>query len=333
MKLLIGTAQGAYITNGVDPTPTKGLESRNLRHLSRAGNALLAGADTGLFRSLDRGKTWTPSGLENRFVWDIASSHGNLYAVTQPAELHTSHDDGATWTEIETFRLCPEADRWCVPITPPLPGRARTMVIDPADPKRWWIGVEVGGVLTTTDAGASWTLTLPYENPDPHVLVGHPAKPGVLFVSTGLGRIDNSQPIQQRIGGVFRSDDGGRSWQYVWKPTMPRYTRPMCMDPRAPHAVTAGCGPTAFSSYRDPDGANAELYQTTDLGLTWNRLGDPAHSPSRANFHVVTPDPETTGSVLVGTDTGEVWRATPEAKWTLLVEGLPQVQALLPLEN
>jgi photosystem II stability/assembly factor-like uncharacterized protein len=332
MNLLIGTAQGAFISNGADPSPAAGLEGRNLRHLSRAGNALIAGCDTGLFRSLDGGRSWTPSGVAGRFVWDVASVSGVLYAVTQPAELHMSRDAGLTWTEIETLRRWPEAERWCVPITPPLPGRARTMAIDPADPRRWWIGVEVGGVVVTADGGATWSLSLPYGNPDPHVVVAHPAKPGVLFVSTGLGRLDSREPMQQRIGGVFRSDDGGRSWQYVWKPAMPRYTRPMCIDPRPPHAVTVGAGPTAFSSYRDPDGANAELYQTVDEGRTWHRLGDPAHAPSRANFHVVTPDPATAGGVLVGTDTGEVWRVSPETKWELLAQGLPQVQALLPLD-
>ena len=329
MNLVIGTANGAFLANGIDPTPATGLEGRNLRHLSRAGTALLAGADNGLYRSTDGGRSWALAGMEGRFVWDVALAGGARYAVTQPAELHVSRDDGATWTEVESFRRFPAAEQWCVPITPRLPGRARTMAVDPADPRRWWIGVEVGGVMVTEDAGATWRLTLPYENPDPHVMVAHPGKPGVIFVSTGLGRLENSQPMQQRIGGVFRSDDAGRTWRYTWKPGLPRYTRPMCIDPRAPHAVTVGSGPTAFSSYKDADGANAVLLQTVDEGRTWQDLGDPAHSPSRANFHVVAPDPEVAGGVLTGTDTGEVWRVTPEAKWTLLAQGLPQVQAIL----
>jgi hypothetical protein len=332
MKLVIGTANGTFLANGADPSPVAGLDGSNVRHFSRVGTALIAGAEAGLFRSVDDARTWTPSGLAGRFVWDVAAAHDALYAVTQPAELHVSRDAGLTWTEIETLRRFPEAERWCVPITPALPARARTIAIDPMDPQRWWIGVEVGGVLATADGGATWTLGLPYGNPDPHVLVVHPVKPGVLFVSTGLGRIDDREPMQQRIGGVFRSDDGGRSWQYCWQPDMPRYTRPLCIDPRPPYPVTVGCGPTAFSSYRDPDGADAELYQSRDEGRSWRRLGDPAHAPSRANFHVVSPDPAAAGGVLVGTDTGEVWRVTPETKWQLLAEGLPQVQALLPLE-
>src|SRR5215510_6254318 len=117
MHLIIGTAAGAFLKNGADPIRATGLEGRNLRHVSRAGEAVLAGADTGVFRSTDGGRTFVPSGLDGRFVWDVGSVGGALYAVTQPAELHISRDLGVTWTEIETLRRFPDAERWCVPIT------------------------------------------------------------------------------------------------------------------------------------------------------------------------------------------------------------------------
>ena len=90
-----------------------------------------------------------------------------------------------------------------------------------------------------------------------------------------------------------------------------------------------GSAPTAFSSVRDPGGAQAVLFQSVDGGETWRDLGDADHSPSAANFHVVTPDPARVGGVLVGTDTGEVWRVTPDRSWSLVTSGLPMVQALL----
>jgi hypothetical protein len=69
------------------------------------------------------------------------------------------------------------------------------------------------------------------------------------------------------------------------------------------------------------------LLQSTDGGESWRSLGDADHSPSAAQIHAVTADPETTG----GTDTGELWRVRPDAQWTWLARGLPQVQSILPL--
>ena len=165
--------------------------------------------------------------------------------------------------------------------------------------------------------------------PDIHVLVAHPARPNVIFATTGFGRIDNSEPFEKRIAGAFRSDDSGKTWTYLWQGITPPYTRPICIDPRAPHALTVACAPTAFSSIKDEGGSKAMLFRSDDDGATWRSLGDAEHSPSAANFLSVTPDAQKPGWVLVGTETGEVWRVSPEAAWTKLTEGLPAVQALL----
>ena len=185
----------------------------------------------------------------------------------------------------------------------------------------------------THDAGASWRFTRPGGNPDIHVIVAHPQRSGLLFTSTGFGRPEGTQePMEKRIAGVFSSADGGATWEFRWQGMRPPYTRPLCIDPRPPHAVTVASAPVAFSSIRDQGGAQAVLYQRDDARDAWRSLGDAAHSPSAANFHAVAPDPEVTSGVLVGTETGEVWRVSPEAKWTLLTADLPMVQALLPLQ-
>ena len=70
------------------------------------------------------------------------------------------------------------------------------------------------------------------------------------------------------------------------------------------------------------------LFRSEDDGTTWRPLGDAAHSPSEVRLTAVTVDPEVAGGVLVGTETGEVWRVSSAADWTLLRDGLPSVQAL-----
>ena len=102
----------------------------------------------------------------------------------------------------------------------------------------------------------------------------------------------------------------------------------MCIDHRAPYGLTVASAPTAHSNYRQADGAQAMLFRSENGGESWRSLCDEAHSPSAANFHGLTVDPEVPGGVLVGTDTGEVWRVIDCAEWELCGEGMPTVLSL-----
>ena len=327
MNVLAGTGKGVFLVeNGAI---RQVLESRGVRDLVKLGNRLFAGTGAGLFASDDSGDTWTPLGLEDREVWQVRSAGGDVvYAGTQPAGLFRSDDGGATWCEVESFASSPEADAWCIPLDPPIPGRARALVIDRDNPERMWVGVEVGGIMRTEDGGQTWTLGLPGENPDMHMMTAHPDKPEVLYASTGYGRLDGVAEMIEGNAGVFRSDDAGVSWQYAWKGITPRYSRPMCIDSRPPYGLTIASAPTAFSSFKDDDGAQAMLFRSEDEGESWRSLCDRAHTPSHANIHGLTPDPDTPGGVLIGTDTGEVWRVSNDAEWTQLGSGMPIVLSI-----
>ncbi|MEM7254464.1 MAG: hypothetical protein AAF493_23855, partial [Pseudomonadota bacterium] len=227
----------------------------------------------------------------------------------------------------------PEAASWAIPITPPLPGRARALVVDADDPHRMWVGVEVGGIMKTADGGATWSLGLPGENPDLHMMCAHPAQPNVLFASTGYGRLDGVAEMVEGNAGVFRSEDYGETWAYAWRGIVPRYSRPMCIDPRSPHGLTVASAPTAFSSFKDDGGAGAMLFRSEDGGESWRSLCDASHSPSTANIHGLSPDPTVVGGVLIGTDTGEVWRVSNDAHWTSVACDLPAVFSVLGLRT
>ena len=163
---------------------------------------------------------------------------------------------------------------------------------------------------------------------------------GVFVVSGGaVKQVLLSRDVRElvRIGGrcfagtgdgLHVSDDGGRTWAFAWKGVTPRYARPMCIDHRAPHGLTVASAPTAFSNHREENGAQAMLFRSENGGESWRSLCDEAHSPSAANFHGLTVDPEVPGGVLVGTDTGEVWRVGDGAEWELCGEGMPTVLSL-----
>jgi hypothetical protein len=265
-------------------------------------------------------------------VWNVAATPDDsrtLYAGTQPAHLFASRDGGATWHEVDSFLQAPGAQRWCLPNSPQ-GARTLALAFDPARPERVWVGVEVGGVVASEDGGAHWSVTQPGGNADVHVLTAHPARRDVVFATTGYGRNDDA-PMDPRMAGLYRSEDGGATWRHLGATMRPHYTRPICIDPRAPHALTVPCAPDVRSSIKDPGGAQSVLFRSDDDGDTWRTLGDAEHSPSAARLTAVTPDAERPGWVLVGTETGEVWRVGPDATWSKLTAGLPAVQALLAL--
>jgi hypothetical protein len=331
MEFVVGTSAGVF--SGESHTASAGIDERGVRQLVRAGDRLFAAATDGVYASLDGGRAWVRSGVDAGEVWNVAGAacdDRTLYASTQPAHLFVSRDCGDTWQEVSSFLEAPGSAHWCVPNSP-LGARALALAFDPFNTRRLWVGVEVGGVVATEDDGAHWSVSQPGGNADVHLLATHPQRAGVVFATTGYGRNDDQQ-VNPRLAGPYRSEDGGSTWQYLGAAMNPHYTRPMCIDPRWPFALTIPAVPDVRSSVKDPRGAQSVLYRSDDDGTTWRSLGDPAHAPSAARITAVAPDPRESSWVLVGTETGEVWRVSPEATWTQLTDGLPPVQTLLAID-
>ncbi|MCY4121781.1 MAG: sialidase family protein [Acidobacteria bacterium] len=324
MEICAGTSEGVFIV--AEGAAKQVLQSRDVRELIRIDGSYFAGTDDGLYVSNDSGRTWAPSGLQGREVWQVrADGSGTLYAGTAPTGLFRSDDHGATWTEVVGLAQLADAGGWQIPLKPPVAARARALVVDGT---RILIGVEVGGLALSEDAGETWSVVLPGDNPDLHMLFAHPVEPDTLYASTGYGRLDGVAEMVEGNAGVFRSDDGGRTWTYAWKGITPRYSRPMCVDHRSPYGLTVASAPSAFSNCREENGAQAMLFRSEDGGESWRSLCDEAHSPSAANFHGLAVDPKVPGGVLVGTDTGEVWRVSDRAGWELCGKGMPTVLSL-----
>ena len=239
MELLIGTAQGIFRADAHGHTkPGAGVEPRSVRHLCRCERPRARGDQRGR-RPLERRR-----GRPGRRAASPARSSGTsrppptIRTPSTPSPsrraLFRSRDGGRSWEEIASFRKAPGVEEWCLPRTE-IAGRARTILVDPTNPARWLVGVEVGGVYETRDAGETWTFVRPGGNPDIHVMVRHPERPALVFASTGFGRpVNDPQPMDKRVAGVFRSSDGGTTWAYAWQDMRPPYTRPLCVDPRAP---------------------------------------------------------------------------------------------------
>jgi hypothetical protein len=343
LVLVIGTTEGVFLAATNEPPRASDLSSSDVKVLRQADGHLLAGTNDGVHVSGDGGRGWQRVGLEGREVLEVMpapSDPRTVYAGTVPAGLFRSRDGGMTWSPVDSFTRAFDADTWGLPAIAGWPSgaRAHSIVVNSNDPERCVVGIEVGGVVSGTDDGASWSTTLPGGVPDIHYVVADPGQPERLFCSTGFGRIGKlaEVPDKERIAGMFASDDGGQSWRYIWEGMLHRYTRPLCIDPRPPFALTVGTAPSArpYISYRIDGGAHGQIYQSTDHGTSWRPLGDAPHSPSVAAILCVTPAPDAAGNVLVGTDLGEVWHVEADkTRWTLLAEGLPPVQSVLTIDE
>ena len=135
-------------------------------------------------------------------------------------------------------------------------GRTRALVIDTNAPDVMYAGGVAGGVWKTTDSGASWApLTDNLANLAVTSLVLDPTASQIVYAGTGEGFF-NGDAV--RGDGIFRSSDGGASWQHL--------------------AVTSGNADFHYVndlvvSSNDPTRVYAAtrtgVWRSTDSGQTW----------------------------------------------------------------
>lgn len=143
-------------------------------------------------------------------------------------------------------------------------GRTVGAVGIPDQPNVFFIGVNNGGVWKTDDYGRTWQ---PIFDEAPTGSVGDIAvfsnRPEVIYVGTGEGL---HRPDLSTGDGVFKSTDGGQSWQHMGLGDVQQISR-IVVHPDNPDIVfVAGLG--------HPYGANEErgVFRSTNGGRSWEKV-------------------------------------------------------------
>ncbi|MDT8325175.1 MAG: hypothetical protein RRA94_13775, partial [Bacteroidota bacterium] len=145
-------------------------------------------------------------------------------------------------------------------------GRIITVASNPLNPATIFIGAAGGGIWRSYDAGRHWHAVsdaLPTQAMG--AIAIDPQDTSIVYAGTG------EASYAQRTfdgGGMYRSSDGGDSWEEIGTGTLPPYSRAsdMVINPQNPDILFAAIpdGP------RDP--SKIGIYRSTDSGDSWEMV-------------------------------------------------------------
>ena len=212
-----------------------------------ATNRQSSGWGDGIYKSTDGGRTWANMGLPesghiarivthptNRDIVYVAVP-GKLWGPSAERGLYKTTDGGRTWQ-----RVLQGNDDTGVTEVAMDPSDANTLYAATYQRRRQAFGFVGGGpgsaLWKSTDAGATWTKLT---NGLPTGILGrigisvYRRNPNVVYVSVEQGaRYTSSVSYEQRLGGIFRSDDKGATWRKMgdYNPR-PAYSSKLLVDP------------------------------------------------------------------------------------------------------
>jgi photosystem II stability/assembly factor-like uncharacterized protein len=176
--------------------------------------------------------------------------------------------------------------------------------------------IQGDGIYKSTDAGRTWTHTGLARTMVISRIRVHPTNPDIVYVAA-LG--DPYGPNTER--GVFKSVDGGKTWNSVLFRNEKTGVADLAMDPKNPDVLYAGL----WEVFRTPHslssgGPGSGLFKTADGGRTWSEItkhpGLPAAPWGKVGISVSGADSNRVyaiieaaeGGVFLSDDAGATWK-------------------------
>ena len=206
-------------------------------------------------------------------------------------------------------------------------GRIADIAVSPKDPSTWYVAVGSGGVWKTTNRGTSWQPV--FEDQSSYsvgVVTLDPNNPEVVWVGTG----ENVSGRHVGWGdGVYRSADGGGTWQAMGLSTSEHIGR-ILVDPRNSDVVFVAAEGPLWSP-----GGDRGLFRTTDGGKTWQQVLEIDENTGVTDVEFDPSNPDVlyaaayqrrrhTWSLLAGGPNSGIYKSTDGgASWRHITSGLP----------
>lgn len=186
------------------------------------------------------------------------------------------------------------------------------IAIDQKNPETVWAGtgepwtrnsVSVGdGIYKTTDGGESWSKMGLEDTERIGRIEIHPENPNIVYVAA-LGHLWNENDER----GVFKTNDGGITWEKVLYIDENTGCSDISMDPDNPDILYAAMWDFRRKAYTFRSGGpGSGLYKTINGGETWNKLTNdlPTDTVGRISVDVSPADPNVVYAVIECDTTG-----------------------------
>ena len=233
------------------------------------------------------------SALESSNVTCATTSRGSAFVGTRGGEVFTSNDRGQTWQLVDTL----DVDGGVTALTG-LPHGAGVLLA----------GTEPAGIHISQDGGNSWTRLDGFDAVDQERWRGF----GDRLPHIGTIACDAREPERLyagvKIGGAYRSDDGGESWRSI-NAGLYDEIRQLAIDPRDSARIYAATGggfyisPDRGVSWQPAEGEAGERYVTGLLTVA------PAGRPGSVVVAMTAAGPPATWHKGKGADV-KVYRST-----------------------
>jgi photosystem II stability/assembly factor-like uncharacterized protein len=237
-----------------------------------------------------------PANMGGRIV-DLAVVEKNpdtYYVAAATGGVWKTSDAGATWTPLMDALTC----------------SIGAIAIAPSNPDIVWVGAGEAnarnsvtwgdGVYKSTNGGKSWThMGLKATEHIGRVVI-HPSNPDIVYVAA-LGKLWG--PSLAR--GLFKTTDGGKSWQHVLALDENTGCIDVAIDPTEPDILYAAAYAVRRDGFSAGNPANqygplAGLYKSTNGGVKWTRMtkGLPANEYGRCGLSIYRKDPKVVYAVV-----------------------------------